>query len=127
MVLTPAKIPSPFIALLQMETEDVGDDEEAERRGRSSQAPREAAVKAVLAIHLENAGASVDQPQLRLPLPHGGTRPPKGEINLALGDEACETCHIGDYAELLLLCEACDKVRKGGFPSVFFLRGCTKL
>eukprot|EP00045_Choanoeca_perplexa_P017474 m.254270 g.254270 ORF g.254270 m.254270 type:complete len:1076 (+) comp17550_c0_seq1:706-3933(+) len=45
----------------------------------------------------------------RITLSHGGTRPPMGEVEAELGDEACEECRIGDYATLMLLCDKCDR------------------
>ena len=46
----------------------------------------------------------------RLKLPNGNVRPPMGTVDRRLGEDSCETCQIGDYAESLLLCEGCDKV-----------------
>ena len=52
----------------------------------------------------------------RITLSHGGTRPPAGEVEAELGDEACEECRIGDFAELMLLCDTCDRVRRRALP-----------
>lgn len=53
----------------------------------------------------------------RLRLPNGNIRPPLGTVDQRLGEDSCETCQIGDYAESLLLCEGCDKVCPTEVPS----------
>eukprot|EP00730_Choanoeca_flexa_P006419 TRINITY_DN12148_c1_g1_i1.p1 TRINITY_DN12148_c1_g1~~TRINITY_DN12148_c1_g1_i1.p1 ORF type:complete len:1645 (+),score=506.32 TRINITY_DN12148_c1_g1_i1:100-5034(+) len=78
-------------------------DDNADRRT----APKRA--KRYTPTHRDLRLSPVETDDTRITLSHGGTRPPRGQVEAELGDEACEECRIGDYADLMLLCDQCDR------------------